>query len=130
MTDAISTIPTQSSKSEDWINWHKNMAKRYSRNDANNLFLKAWKLRGSTAANTLDLRNYLKSQGITISESAWDKVVDAGGGVMDFAGNLLNVGKYTGIAIGVIVIGGLGMMVYHIAKDPMKSVGTAIKYAK
>ena len=38
------------------------------------------------------------------------------------------MGKYLGIGLGVIVVGGLGLLVYNLAKDPEKAVriGSAI----
>lgn len=125
--DPTTDIPTVSSNSENWIEWHKELVSNFGTKEANSLFLKAWGIRGNSSANSLALRDYLKGYGITISESAWDKAVDAGSGALDFLGNTFKVGRYVGIALGVIVIGGLGMIVFNIAKAPVQAAGIAAK---
>lgn len=127
--DPSQTIPTVSSKSDAWVEWHSELVSNFGRKEANSLFMKAWGLRGNSAANTLALRTYLKKYGINLDESAWDKVVDTGGSVIDFFGDTFKVGKYVGIGLAVIVVGGIGMIVFNIAKAPAKAVGTAVKYA-
>ncbi len=57
-------------------------------------------------------------------------MVDAGSDVTDFFGDFFTVGKYLGIGMGVILVGGIAMLIFNIAKEPAKAVGTAIKYAK
>lgn len=127
--DPTVDIPTVSSKADAWQQWHSELISNFGRKEANSLFLKAWSRRGNSSANTLTLRTYLKGYGINLDESAWDKVVDTGGSVIDFFGDTFKVGKYVGIGLAVIVVGGLGMIVFNIAKAPAQAVGTAVKYA-
>ncbi len=122
--DVTSNIPQISSAPEAWIQWHKDLKSYFGKKVANSLWLKAWGIRGNIKANTSDLRKYLKSNGITISESKWDSIVDAGVGAMDFAGDIFKVGRYTGIALGVIILGGLGILVFNVVRDPNKTITT------
>jgi len=123
--DPTTNIPGYNAKSDAWIQWHKELKSNFGKKVANSLFLKAWGIRGNSSANTNELREYLKKQGITLSGSAWDSIVDAGADIGDFFGDFLSISKYAGIALGVIVIGGIGMIVFNIAKDPVKAIGTA-----
>ena len=125
--DPIASIPNSSSKQEEWINWHKALKSNFGTQNANSLWVKAWKKFGSPEANTGDLRTYLKSQGITIDSSKWDSIVDAGAGVTDFIGSYFHVAKYFGIGLGIIVVGGLGMIVYNLAKNPAQNAGIAAR---
>jgi len=125
--DVVNSIPPYKSKSEDWIQWHKDLKSNFGNKIANTLWLKAWGVRGTTEANTSDLRKYMTSQGVKIDESKWDSVVDLGVSASDSIGTFFQAGKYVGIALGVIVIGGLAMVVYNLAKSPAKNIGVAAK---
>jgi len=126
-TDPVNSIPKYNSNTEVWINWHKSLKDNFGKKIANQLWLKAWSIRGNSSANTSDLRKYMSSNGINISESSWDKVVDLGVGITDSIGTAFQVTKYAGIALGVIFIGGLAMIIYNIAKNPASSAGIAAK---
>ena len=118
------------SRSDIWIQWYNELKDSFGRKEAAALFMKAWVARGTSSANTSALRTVLKSDGISIDESALDKIVDLGGGVADFFGSALTIGKWTGIAVIVVIVGGAGLLIYNIAKAPGENVGTAVKYAK
>ena len=126
--NVVDSIPTYNSTTDAWIQWHKELKSNFGKQTANNLWLKAWKIRGSSKLNTGELRTYLSGQGIKLDTSAWDKVVDLGGGIGDFIGNYFQAGQILTISLGVIIVGGVGMILYNIAKNPNKavSVGTAI----
>ena len=126
--DPTVDIPTVSTKADGWQEWHTELVSNFGRKEANSLWLKAWGLRGNSSANTLTLRNYLKGYGINLDESAWDKVVDAGGGVTDFFGDVFKTTKFVGIGLAVILVGGLGLVVFNIARRP-ETVGTIAKAA-
>ena len=126
-TDPTTNIPKYNSKSEDWIQWHKDLRQNFGKKVANSLWIKAWRIRGNSSANTSDLRKYLDGQGIKISESAWDSIVDLGVGVSDAFGTVFQVTKYVGIGLAVIIVGGVGMIVYNLAKDPAKAIGVGAR---
>lgn len=125
--DVISGMPPYNSQAENWIQWHQDLKSNFGKKIANGLWLKAWRIRGNSNANTSDLRKYMEKQGVKISGSAWDSIVDVGVGVTDAFGSIFQVGKVVGISLGVIVIGGLAMVVYNLAKNPAKSIGTGAR---
>lgn len=128
--DITKSIPTVNSKSEAWIQWHKDLKSNFGKKTANSLWVKSWGVRGNPSANTSDLREYLEKQGIKIDKSAYDSLVDTGSGITDFFGDIFHFGKVGGMVLGGILIVGTGMVIYNLAKDPAKSIGTTLKYAK
>jgi len=123
----IENIPRLESTQEEWISWHKSLKSNFGLQNANALWVKAWKKYGSPGANTNDLRTYLSKQGIEVNKDAWQSIVDKGVGISDYIGSYFQVAKYMGIALGVIVIAGIGMTIYNIAKNP---IGNASKVGK
>lgn len=121
----VKTIPTRSSKSEEWIAWHKALKQNFGRKQANILWVKAWSLRGTSSANTNDLREYLSKQGVVIDKSSWDSIVDSGADVGDFLGNFAKAGQIASIAIVAIIIGGSAMLIYNVVRQPVKSAQAA-----
>jgi hypothetical protein len=118
----LKNIPTKTSADSVWLGWYKELKKSIGRKNANSIFLKAWQTRGSSAANTHMLREELSSSGLTLAtDNALSDIRDFAGGVGDFFEGVLNIGKYAGIAILVIVIGGAAMIVYNVGKKPIES---------
>lgn len=127
----IRNIPTRNQSDVVWIAWYDALRKQFGRKKANALYSANWDAQnGSNSdANTRDLREHLKNKGkLEISGGFTgelkDKVFDVG----NFFGDYLTVGKYLGIALGVIVVGGLGLFIYNIARKPETAVrvGSAI----
>lgn len=131
---AYQQLPTVKSTDVEWLNWLELLTSPingFGRNRATTIFLNLWEKRGTDKANTLQLRKKLKDDyNIEIDESVFNKVADLGGGITDTIGGIATAGKYVVISLGVIVIGGLAMVVYNLAKNPARNVGTVIKYAK
>jgi hypothetical protein len=123
--DVVNSIPTYNATVLDWIEWHKGLKSNFGKKMANSLFLKAWKIRGSSKLNTGDLRTYLNSQGIKMDTNAWDKLVDFGGDVSDSIGGTFQAGKIVSITLGVILLGGLGLLVFNIARKPNETIRLA-----
>jgi hypothetical protein len=100
--DPSQTIPTASSKSENWIQWHKDLKKMFGKKKANSIWLYAWAKRGgiNSPANTSVLRDYMDSQGVDITTTALGELSDTIGNVLDFG---LGIGK-------VMVIGSLSIV--------------------
>lgn len=100
--DPSKTIPTASSKSENWIQWHKDLKKIFGKKKANSLWLYAWAKRGgvSSSANTSVLRDYMDKQGVDITTTALGELSDTIGDVLGFG---FGVGK-------VMVIGTLSIV--------------------
>jgi len=131
MKSNINTIPTSKSSSDEWIEWHKSLKSRFGRKKANKLFIHAWEKRAGAGsdASTVSLREYMEKQGLQIDTSAWEDITDFGSGVADFIGSGFTMMKWAGIVTGVIILGGVAMILYNVAKDPAKSVGTAANVA-
>jgi hypothetical protein len=106
--DPSQTIPTASSKSENWIQWHKDLKKIFGKKKANSLWLYAWAKRGgiNSSANTSVLRDYMDSQGVDITTTALGELSDKIGNVLDFGfgvGKVFVIGSLS--IVGLILIG-------------------------
>jgi hypothetical protein len=119
--DVVSGMPNYKSEGENWIQWHKDLKSNFGKKIANSLWLKAWRVRGNSNANTPDLRSYMEKQGIKIKKSAWDSVVDTGIGITDAIGDVFQMGAGFSVVLGIIVVGGIGYVVYKLLKDPSKA---------
>ena len=81
--DPSVNIPTASSSSENWIQWHKELKRFFGKKTANSLWVFAWAKRGgkNAEANTSKTRTYMKRQGVNIDttklNSAFDSVRSA-----------------------------------------------------
>jgi len=115
---ALKTMPTFKSKDIEWINWYKQISDTYGRADAARIFIGTWTKRGSNEANTIELRKLVSKDGINIDDSIWNKVADLGGGISDAFGSAMKVGKVTAYVVGGILVLGLGMFVFNLAKTP------------
>jgi hypothetical protein len=123
--DVVNSIPTYNATVLDWIEWHKGLKSNFGKKMANSLFLKAWKIRGSSKLNTGELRSYLSSQGIKLDTNAWDKLVDISGDVSDSIGAAFQGGRIISLTLGVILVGGLGLLVFNIARKPNETIRLA-----
>lgn len=116
--EALKSMPTFKSKDIEWINWYKKIRSRYGRTDAARIFIATWTKRGSKDANTIELRKLVSADGINIDDSIWNKVADLGGGISDAFGSAMKVGKVTAYVVGGILVLGLTMFVFNLAKTP------------
>lgn len=130
MENPTKIIPNKQSSSQAWIQWHKALRARYGKKQANALFVKAWDMRAGkgTSASTNELREYMKSYGVVLDTTTMEDVVDTTNSGLDFMGDVFTVGKYMTLAVGLIVVGGLGLLVYNIAKQPLKAASTAANF--
>lgn len=84
MSTPCKNIPTTQSRSEVWINWHKSLRKWFDRQESNEHWLRFWQQRagaGSTA-DTSDLREYMREQGVEITTDWSGEISDAVDGAM------------------------------------------------
>lgn len=130
MENPTKIIPNKQSSSQSWIQWHKAMKSRYGKKQANALFVKAWDMRAGTgsSASTNELREYMKSNDVVLDTTSFEDVIDTTNTGLDFIGDFFTLGKYMTIGVGVIVVGGLGLLIYNIAKNPIKSASTAANF--
>jgi hypothetical protein len=100
--DPSLSIPSASSKSENWIQWHKDLKKIFGKKKANSIWLYAWAKRGGikSPANTSVLRDYMDGQGVNITTTSLGELSDSIGNVLDFG---FGISK-------VVIIGGLSVV--------------------
>ncbi len=115
--EAYTTLPTVKSTDAAWMHWADLVEKKYGANLGKQIFVAAWKKNGSQAANTYALRSHVKDNyNIDISETAWDKIGDLGGGVADSLGKVFKVGKVLMVVGAGVVLIALGAAVYNTVK--------------
>jgi hypothetical protein len=123
---AYKTLPTVKSVDTDWIKWSDTVMSKYGLALGKEIFLTAWKKRGSKAANTYTFRKHIKdSYGLEIDESVWDKVVDLGGGIGETFGKMFRVGKVVLFIGGAVVLVAAGAAIYNTVKggvSPLKAL--------
>jgi hypothetical protein len=116
--DVVANMPQYNSKAENWISWHKDLKSNFGKKIANGLWLKAWRIRGGSDQNTSELRSYMEKQGVKIDKSVFNSVTDAGIGFIDGVGNFLQMGATASLVMGIVVVGGLGYIIYKAMKNP------------
>jgi hypothetical protein len=106
--DPSKSIPTASSKSENWIVWHKDLKKIFGKKKANSIWLYAWAKRGgvNSPANTTELRREMEGQGVNITTTTLNDITDTIGDVLGFSfgvGKIVIIGTLS--VVGLILIG-------------------------
>ncbi|SDM68995.1 hypothetical protein SAMN05421823_11965 [Catalinimonas alkaloidigena] len=118
------SVPSTASTAAAWIEWHKALRARYGKPTANQLFLEAWQKRqkagflGLNDANTVELRDYLKKEGITLENGALDfteDLMDTVEGWLSFGSNL---GKFLTLAVVVVLLLLLVPLALQIGRNP------------
>lgn len=104
---ALTTLPTRLSSDEDWIIWYDVL--QFSQQDNNKLFIKAWKGRSHTDANTQRLRDAMKLKGLLITDT---------GEISAVAPSMLGgITPQMAIVMGVVCIGALAIVCQKYMKD-------------
>ena len=129
MIDPSRSIPTASSESQAWVQWHKTLRKVFGKKQANDIWVYAWSKRGGkdAKANTTDTRNYMSKQGVELDKTALSSLADFGDSVGSFFGGMFSVWKWVAIISSVFVLVVLGRILWKLAKDPNKSIGQVAK---
>lgn len=117
--------PNKQSSDAIWIQWHKNLKTVLGKKTADSVFLQYWSARGSDAANTHTLREYAASQGFEIKGDAISGIVDAVYDIGDNIADVFKIGKYVTYAVLIVIIGGVGMLIFNIAKQPIQAIKAA-----
>jgi len=123
--DPSKNIPTASSKSENWIQWHKDLKKIFGKKKAISLWIYAWSKRGgiNSSANTSALRDYMDKQDVDITTTSINKLTDSIGNVLDFQFGVAKVIVIGGLSIvGLILIGNL----VRLFKNPNQTLGLGL----
>ena len=116
---AFKLLPTLSSADIEWINWMKSLDKDFDRATSVSMFLSLWSKRGTTNANTLQLRQFMKDKyNVNLAESIKDKVVDLGGGITDTISGAFKTGKIITFVVGGVVLVAVAAAIYSVIKKP------------
>jgi|GEM_PF-1895820 len=104
--DPSNIIPNSQSASEQWISWHKNLKRWFSKKEANDYFVRFWNQRAgqSSIADTHALRSYMQSQGVDMDTDWGGAFTDSTMKVVDWIGSGLNWTR--AIIIGSTILGG------------------------
>ena len=124
-------IPSYNAKSEDWVIWHESLKNNFGKKIANQIWVKGWGIRGNNTANDRTLREYMRKNGVNITEGAWDKIVDLGGDASDLVGDFFQYGKFGAYAIAFLLLGGTALIIWNIAGkgDILAKSGKAVGIA-
>lgn len=115
-TKAYQTMPTVKSTDTQWLDWLHYINSRYGNDTARKLFLALWTKRGSSDANTIELRHQLKDKyKIEIDESVWNKIADVGGSISSGFGTFLKAGKVVTIVVAGVIVLALFNVVRNVA---------------
>jgi hypothetical protein len=117
--------PNQLSSDAIWMQWHKDLKSVLGKKTADSIFLQFWTKRGSADANTHALREYAAGQGFTIEGDAISSIVDSVYSIGDNIGDVLKLGKYVTYAVLIVIIGGMGLLIFNIAKQPLQAIKAA-----
>ena len=126
MAGPCANIPGDRSSISSWIAWHKNLKGCVGKKYANELFLMAWDREG--LATTIELRAYMSKNGVDMDKTALNRITDFGSGVYNYFGGIVDFSSYMAMGVAIIVIGGLGMMVFNLTstKEGSARVASAI----
>lgn len=133
--DPVKNIPDINSDDNQWIAWRESLNK-FGKQQANLLFLEAWKTRSpdgnwwsSSKANTVKLRDYLESKGISLDKGVLDYSASFMDSVDNFFTSTFKVGKYAGIGITAIVVLIIIVILYSAVKNPQGTKELAMALA-
>lgn len=106
-SDPSKYIPNSTSSSEEWISWHKQLKKWFSKTETNAYFVKFWNQRAGagTQADTHSLRDYMSSQGVELTTDWTGELSDVTHDVTDWFVSGLEWTRAIMIGTTIIVIG-------------------------
>ena len=118
-SDPSKTIPTSIDPAESWINWHKRLLKWFSKDEANQQWIRFWTQRAGagTTADTHDLRIYMKDQGVDISTTITGSLTDGAASVAEWFGNAFSGIK--SLIFGVIILA-IGLFTIYVLSNIQK----------
>ena len=127
-TDPVKTIPSRKSSAQDWIQWHKDLKDNTGKKLARSTTSYVWKKRGNNDAVNPTMKDYFAGEGISIERTGLASILDTKDSLVDNIGNIFSVGKYTVYAITGIAVVGLGMIVFNVARNPIKAAQAAASF--
>jgi len=126
--ETVLNIPNVHSTSSSWIEWHKALRKSFGKKKANYLFVQAWDVRAGKGSNasTNELREYMKDNGVVLDTTTLEDITDTVSSVTDFFGDIFKYGKIAGIVVGVMILASMGMILFNLSKNPIKTAETVM----
>lgn len=128
--DPSKYIPNTASSAEEWIAWHKQLKKWFSKAEANGYFVKFWNQRAGAGsqADTHSLREYMRSQGVELTTDWTGSFSDVTHDITDWFVTGLNWTRYIFLGTSILIIGiGTYYLVAQIRKG--KTVSDAAVFA-
>lgn len=118
-TDPSKHIPTSDSTAEQWVTWHRSLKKWFSKNEANEHWLRFWNQRAGagSGADTHDLRSYMESQGVNITTTVWGDVTDGTMNVVEWGAETFTWAR--GLIIGGVIVG-MGLIAFYVIYSTTK----------
>ncbi len=130
--DSLNFIPSNTSSDAVWIEYHKELKRELGKSNANILWTKTWDKRKNegvlgSAANTSTLREYMKSQGVSLSaDGIFSVAVNVWDSTTDLFESAFGISKYIVIILAVLVIIPAFMLAINIAKNPGSIIKASI----
>lgn len=118
--DSLLNIPKSTDTDTVWMNWYDNLRKKLGARKADTLFVNAWNATkaGDSAANTVELRNYMRRFGLEITAGFFGKIADFGSSVKGYVGDIATAYKWYIIGMGGILVVSIGGFIYAFATKP------------
>ena len=125
---ACLNIPTASSDYSVWKQWHIALKKCVGKKNANQLWVLNYDK--EQPSDNVELRAYMRGQGVDLDRSIVDRGVDWGAGVYNWFSGALDVTSGLTIVILLIIVGGAGLLIFNIAKttDADKAMRAGLAY--
>lgn len=127
--DPSKNIPTASSKTEEWVQWHKDLKKMFGKKKANSIWVFAWAKRGgvNSPANTNALSSYMERQGVDVQRTSLEEI---GESISEITSGIFTFGKW--VVIGGMILTGIILLRIFIAltRNPNKTVQAVLTTKK
>jgi hypothetical protein len=107
------SIPNSVSPSESWVNWHKLLLKWFSKQEANQQWIRFWAQRAGagTPADTHDLRDYMRSQGVDLTTDMSGQIRDKVENISDWIGDTFS--GIRAIFLGAVILA-IALIAYYM----------------
>lgn len=129
MKQACLQIPQQKDSYAAWKQWHIALKKCVGKTNANQLWLMNYDK--ELPQDNIELREYMRTQGVDLDRDAMDRAADWGSGVYSWFSGAVDFSSYTAMAVVIVIVGGAGLLIYNIAKtsDAQLAMDAAKLYA-
>lgn len=107
------SIPNSVSPAESWVNWHKLLLKWFSKQEANQEWIRFWSQRAGAGApaDTHDLRDYMRSQGVDLTTDMSGEIRDKVENIGDWIGDTFS--GIRAIFLGAVILA-IALIAYYM----------------